>query len=221
MQLLLLIGELLLLFMLSKILTVSLSALSYRIIKSKKAMVYLLALIFFPGTLIHELSHFIMAFLLRVPTGNMHLLPILEGKSIKMGSVQVARTGFLRSIIIGVAPFLTGSLLIIAVLSSIRSSYQHLPFWILILLIYGLFVIGNTMFASKKDLEGAFTLVLLLSFVFLLLSLFGVDMHLLIREATSPHLESFYQQLQLYFLVPLGIDAVTIVLLRALLALLR
>lgn len=62
-----------------------------------------------PGTLLHELSHLGMAWLLRVPTGRLSLRPQMTGSNMaQFGSVEIGATDPLRESLIGLAPLLTG-----------------------------------------------------------------------------------------------------------------
>jgi hypothetical protein len=62
-----------------------------------------------PGTLLHELSHLGMAWLLRVPTGRMSLRPEMQGSNMaQFGSVEIGATDPVRESLIGLAPLLTG-----------------------------------------------------------------------------------------------------------------
>src|SRR5260221_5738718 len=108
--------ELFLLFFLSKQLTMVVSRYFFRISHSKNLTVYLMALLFFPGTLIHELSHFLMAHLVMVQTGKIEFWPKLEGDTVKLGSVEVAKTDPFRRLLIGMAPFLFGTVILLALL---------------------------------------------------------------------------------------------------------
>src|SRR5512139_2045907 len=60
------------------------------------------ALIFFPGVLLHELSHFLTAKLLGVRTGRFSLIPrpTLDGK-LQMGFVETAPSGLIRDALVG------------------------------------------------------------------------------------------------------------------------
>lgn len=88
---------------------------AYRLTHSYSFAVYFHALLTWPGTVVHEFSHWIMAQLLRVPVTLPHLLPgkIERDGSIKLGYVRGAETDLIRASLIGVAPFLFGSGLII------------------------------------------------------------------------------------------------------------
>lgn len=73
----------------------------------------LFSLSFFPGVLLHESSHFLMAKLLRVRTGRVSLLPrpMGDGK-LQLGYVETASADWLREALIGAAPLITGGLFV-------------------------------------------------------------------------------------------------------------
>lgn len=153
----------LILFLVSRIFTMQLGQFLVAMTRSHTVSVYILALLFFPGVLIHELGHFFMASILFVPTGEIEFLPKVQEGGIKLGSVAIAKTDPFRRFFIGVAPVLSGvGILLLA-------SYYLTPLWPLTwktwLFVYILFEIGNTMFSSKKDLEGAIGLLLFLTFL--------------------------------------------------------
>lgn len=72
------------------------------------------AFLFFPGVLLHELSHFIFAKLLGVRTGGFSLIPknTKEGR-LNLGYVEIAKTDPFRESVIGAAPLLVGGLFVI------------------------------------------------------------------------------------------------------------
>jgi hypothetical protein len=73
----------------------------------------LFSMLFFPGVLLHELSHFLVARLLGVRTGGFSLLPQVtpDGRLI-LGYVETARTDVVRDSLIGVAPLIAGGLFV-------------------------------------------------------------------------------------------------------------
>jgi hypothetical protein len=78
--------------------------------------IWLFFLVFLPGTLIHELSHWLAAKLLWVPTGRIVIWPRVQpGRSLWLGTVQVGRTDPLRGSLIGLAPLLAGSLVVVLI----------------------------------------------------------------------------------------------------------
>ena len=87
----------------------------------------LFAIIFFPGVLLHELSHFLMAKLLGVPTGRFSLLPQAQPDGrLRLGYVETESGGFIRDALVGAAPLVTGCLFV-AYVAVYRM--QLLPLW--------------------------------------------------------------------------------------------
>jgi hypothetical protein len=78
--------------------------------------VWLFFLIFLPGTLVHELSHWLAAKLLWVRTGRIVIWPqVKSGRSLWLGTVQVGHSDPLRGSLIGLAPLLGGSLVVVLI----------------------------------------------------------------------------------------------------------
>jgi hypothetical protein len=138
---------------------------------SHDVAILLYFLVLLPGVLVHELSHWLTAKLLRVPTGTITIGPSSKGKgATRLGSVSVANADPLREGFIGMAPLITGSVLILviayavfgisgppelaaelnpgAVLSKLQS-YMVVPnVW---LWVYLIFSISNAMLPSESD----------------------------------------------------------------------
>lgn len=146
--------EVILLFFSSRLLTKSLSFLP----------INLISIIFLPGIIIHELSHLLLAGILFVKAGEIEFMPKMEDRSVKLGSVTIARSDPIRRFLIGISPIIFGILVIALVLNFIRTLTS--PLYFNFLIFYVLFVVGNTMFSSKKDMEGGF-IPLILMVIFL------------------------------------------------------
>ncbi len=153
--------EFFVLFVTSGFLFKSLFALLHFVFHSQKIAIFLLSVFFFPGVFIHEMSHLLIAELLRVRTHGIEFMPELSGTSLKMGSVKVEKSDILRSLLIGIAPLVVGSAILsvsllilgnIYTYSQIFSSVQSVLITILIGVL--IFIITNTMFSSKTDVEG-------------------------------------------------------------------
>lgn len=208
-MLIVIFAQLLLLFLLSRFLTRELSFLFHRISRSRLITSYCIAIIFLPGTLVHELSHAIMAKLLFVHVGRIELMPEIQEESLKLGSVEVGKTDFIRNFFIGVAPFIVGTSLILFIMFY---SFTNKIIGLNVLsgiLLYILFVISNTMYSSKKDLEGAIEffifILLLVAFLFFL----GVRISSL--GFLNGEISALLIRQGIYFLmIPIGIDIFTI-----------
>jgi hypothetical protein len=86
----------------------------------------LFSLAFFPGVLLHEGSHFFMAHILGVRTGGFSLIPKpLKDGRIQLGYVETVQADFIRDALIGLAPFLSGGL-IVALVGFYRLELQSL-----------------------------------------------------------------------------------------------
>ncbi|MBP6881992.1 MAG: hypothetical protein KBC15_00370 [Candidatus Levybacteria bacterium] len=202
------------LFVLSRFLQKYLSQFIFSITKSERITVYAMAGFFFIGTVIHEFSHLIMANLLFVHTGKMELLPKLEGNSIRLGSVEIVKPDPFRRLLIGVAPFLMGTTIIVLTLFSADFFDATHTLWIGILALLIVFQIGNTMFSSKKDMEGA-------SFFLVLIIIIAITLYLLGFRTSLEQINGIIpsELLRLgdlgskYLLIPIAIDVAAIALL--------
>src|SRR3990172_2227398 len=90
----------------------------FQVTKRRNWSMYLFAVVYLPGTFIHEISHFLAALFLLVPVGELHLIPRFkeEGGGMDLGSVAIAKTDPIRRFLIGVAPFMFGILIIFSLL---------------------------------------------------------------------------------------------------------
>lgn len=150
-------------------------------------------LLFLPGIVVHELSHWLAAKLLGIRTGRISIRPTKRSRGrMRLGSVRVARTDPLRSSLIGLAPLLSGSLLIYLIgefifgfrgLDEVLTGgdwerfwhdlweYFHVPdFW---LWLYLIFVIANAMLPSETDRQPWRSVLIFLGLVAILFYLFG------------------------------------------------
>lgn len=161
---------------------------------NKQWAIVLYAIVLFPGVLLHELSHWITANILRVKTGKFSVLP----KSIADGSVQLgyveyyktSKVGPIRESLIGSAPLVTGTAVVILIAfkifdvptlsASIVSGDIELLTNALVALfetpdfliwLYLLFAISNAMMPSSSDRRAwpAFALIMVVFAIILYL----------------------------------------------------
>lgn len=218
--LLLSIFELIILFIVSQMMSRSLSKVFFRLTRSNTATIYFLSILFFPGVIIHELSHLFMASVLFVPTGEIEFFPqIQENNRVKLGSVGIGKTDPFRRALIGFAPIISG----ISLLVGIFYSFYHLSFsdfskWQIAVGLYVVFEIGNTMFSSKKDAEGTLVLSATVGIFAIVLYALGVRIPASVFAfLNSAAIVTFFQQVAIFFLAPLLLDVLIIGLTKLLL----
>lgn len=81
--------------------------------RHESVTIWIFSLVFFPGVMLHELSHFMTAKLLRVRTGRFSLIPqsMPDGR-LQLGYVETEPSDIFRDSIVGVAPLIAGCLFI-------------------------------------------------------------------------------------------------------------
>lgn len=190
--------------------------------------VTIFAFIFSPGVLLHELSHFLMARLLRVRTGKFSLLPqVLPDGSLRLGYVEAATTDFFRDSMVGVAPLITG--LVCTALISVQKmqldgvwaallgaqwgqlieGLKNLPtvpdFWIWF---YLAFAISTTMLPSESDRHAWLPLGVISALILGAAILAGAGPWML--EKIAPPFNQFLRSTSLILLVSILIQLITI-----------
>lgn len=200
--------ELGLLFFSSRKMIQLLSLVFFHTTKSEKWSIMFLALLFLPGVVIHEFAHYLMAKLLVVPVGQMEFMPHIHDNRLKLGSVSIAQTDPLRRFLIGVAPVL-GGVGILYGISLLSFSPMLAKFFLLkkVLLVFVIFEVGNTMFSSRRDIEGSiFFIVIILGIFGILLLLFPSLFHSL--SVVSLFLVPYVQTLMVMLATALGINVI-------------
>lgn len=214
--------EILLLFFFSRTVSKQISQTLYLLFKNQKIAVYLFAFLYFPGVVIHEIAHYLMAKILFVPTGTVEFVPVLRGTELKLGSVAVAKSDPFRRALIGVAPFLFGVFLIFIFLFS-YNQLTVIPQGFRALLVgYSIFEIANTMFSSRKDMEGTIELLLALLILGTILYFAGIRVPLeSLSFFQSDVALTFVSQAAVFLAIPLCIDVLLILVLSMLLKVVR
>lgn len=209
---LLFVIELFLVFLFSRSLTHSLAKLFYCVSKSKRFTFNVLAIIFLPGTIVHEMAHFLSAGMMGVHVGEIDVLPSIEDDGVRFGMVKVNQTDIFRQSVIGIAPVILGLGVIFTIFWLFQTgTLTFNALWQEILIIYIIFSITNTMFSSKKDMEeatGFFVAIFLILAICLIGLLYTnfISSSSLLEIFNSEQLINFFQKIDLFLLILIGID---------------
>lgn len=196
-------------FLLSKEVSKRISAVLLRIFKSHKVAIHVLSFIFFPGVIVHELSHWIMANMLFVKTGEIEFMPQIHGNTVKLGSVAVAKTDPIRRFFIGVAPILFGLIVIFGLYVLLFPTFTIAFSWKELLFLCMLFEVGNTMYSSKKDMEGAVGFFVIVAVLILLYFLFHLHLPIaLLQIIMSSQVQRAFEKMDILLGILAGIDIV-------------
>ena len=126
-----------------------------------RAFTAIWSIIFLPGTIIHEMSHFFAAAFTGTHIGKVEIFPTFnDEQSIRLGSVETQQLGLFRGFIVGSAPFLIGLGLLIWLSSTLEISnfkFQISNF----LQLYLFFTISNSLFLSWVDFKHALPLIVI------------------------------------------------------------
>lgn len=212
--------ELILLFFLSGMFIKSLYAIIFKLTGSKTVSVYLLFIILLPGVLIHELSHYLTAKILFVPAGDINLNPEFSEGGLRLGSVKIGKTDFIRNLVIGLSPLVCGVSIIIGVflyLLHIDRS-QNISYSQILIFIFIVFEVINTMFSSRKDLEGAWKfMVFAILAAILFYSMRFPVLDILYWFYTSNKIMDFLRMSSILLVIPIGMDLLLVMISKILL----
>jgi hypothetical protein len=153
----------------------------------------LFSITFFPGILLHEGSHYVVARLLGVRTGRLSLIPrpVEKGK-LQLGFVETDQTDWLRDALIGSAPLLSGGTFVayaglshlgipglwwayisgyfVGLLGAVQNLTLQIDFWIWF---YLALVISSTMLPSVSDRRAWLPLCFICVLLFVVSLYFG------------------------------------------------
>ena len=155
--------------------------------RSPEFTITFFSVIFLPGVLLHEFSHYLMAVILGVDAPRFSIIPqVLSDGRLQLGYVETDKTDIIRDSLIGAAPLIAGGLCVaylsvtrldlIPLRDVLRNGQLNL-FWLGITLLpkvkdfplwfYLVFTISSTMLPSRSDrnawLPLSLTLVVLLA----------------------------------------------------------
>ena len=187
------------------------------------------SLIFLPGVFLHELSHFLMAKLLRVPTGRFSLIPqpMPDGR-LQLGYVETGRADVVRDSLIGAAPLIAGTIFVayvalyqldMRILWDTFRNGQFSLFWMGVgalprvqdfaIWFYLAFTISSTMMPSQSDRHAWLELAISVGVIFGLALLVGAGPWML--KNVAPLVSNFLSSVAVIFGLSNVIHALLIV----------
>lgn len=184
--------------------------------------------IFFIGTLVHELSHIIMARLLFVRTKNINLqTEIIDDKHIKYGTAEIEVTDPFRSTLIGIAPLIFGISLIYFLTLNINFNFLT---WYDAIKLFLISQISNSMFLSDSDTKDLKVISIILLIILLPLLFINAKYSFFSFDEIIFSLKNFFfnssfvlflKNLNLIFLVTLILNLISNIFLNLLLKIKR
>jgi hypothetical protein len=185
--------------------------------RDAKLTMGIFSFIFLPGVFLHELSHFLMAKVLRVPTGRFSLLPqpLPDGR-LQLGYVETAKADIVRDSLIGAAPLVFGTLFVayvsiypldMRILWDTLRNGQFNLFWLGIddlprvkdfyLWFYLTFVVSSTMMPSESDRHAWLEMMISVGVLFAITLLIGAGPWML--DNVAPLINNFLSSVAVIF----------------------
>jgi hypothetical protein len=185
--------------------------------RDSRVTMVIFSMLFLPGVFLHELSHFVMAKILRVRTGGFSILPkpLPDGR-LQLGYVETIRSDIVRDSLIGAAPLIVGTLFVayvaiyhleMRVLWDVFRNGQFGLFWMgvralpqvqdFFLWFYLAFTVSSTMMPSESDRHAWLELVISVAVLFAIALLFGAGPWML--STIAPRLSNFLSSVAVIF----------------------
>ncbi len=146
----------------------------YKITRSDFIAKVGITILFFPGTVVHEMSHFFAAMLMNLRVRSANVLPVFEEDGIKLGTVVYERKDPFRGILVGIAPLFGGIAVSWGLVALLYLPLTNHPL-IHALIYFLLFTITSMQFSSRQDLIDAVWLIPMVIGIAILIYIFGVD----------------------------------------------
>ena len=140
------------------------------------------SIFFLPGTIIHEISHFLIAALTGARTGKIEIFPeYLEEKNkekggVALGYVETQTLNPIQGFLVGIAPFVSGAIILVYLASLIQLSFQDKNYQLLALELYLFFTVANSFFPSWSDIKQTLPLIVISLIVVVLAWYFGFQL---------------------------------------------
>ncbi len=175
----------------------------------QKGTIITWSLIFLPGTIVHEISHFLVAALTGARTGRIEIFPeYLEEeenngkKGVALGYVQTQTLNPIQGFLVGIAPFASGIALLVYLTSLIQNSYLNHYYQQLAFQGYFFFTIANSFFPSWSDIKQTLPLVAITGIIGIIFWLLGFQ----IFYTPTSGILSLIESLTIAIMISVGIN---------------
>lgn len=178
--LLIFFGQIFLLYFISRLVINDLFHVLRLFIRKERIVFTIVTLLFLPGTIIHELSHFIVAISLMLRVREVSIFPKFEENYIRLGSVVYEKKDYIRGILVGIAPIFAG--LFFFWFIGHFNLFNYGGTLLKAVFVYLVFVVSSTMFSSKQDLVD---LVFIIPFIILIVGviyIFNINLELIFKN---------------------------------------
>lgn len=173
-----------------------------------------IAVIFLPGTILHELSHYLAATVLFLQVGEVHIMPSWKENHLQLGRVTYRKADVVRSIIVGVAPFFGAFFFYWFVGAFHLFPASHIV--VTFLFGYLLFSVSANMFSSKQDLVDLIYIIPLFLIVGVLFYITNVRISLSVPDTWLQNMADLLQRVNIYITISIAIHTVMIVIFKSL-----
>lgn len=189
-----------------------------RFLKHPHGAFRMMALLYFPGTLVHEMSHMVMAMMLNLKVRDITLIPKVRGNTLKLGTVWYEKKDVVRGLLVGIAPFFA-AMFVFWLIDSWRLLYMNAAVGAMVS--YVVFAISSTMFSSKQDLVDLIYVVPILLVLVVLGYVFRENVLPFVAYIDITSLENFFAIVNSYLIFSLMLNGGIIMVLSIILKLFR
>ena len=181
--------------------------------KSEKTVFGLVSLIYLPGTIMHEMAHFLTATILIIKVREVKILPEFEENYIKLGKVLYEKKDFVRGVLIGIAPLIIGLgfLWWLALIQIFPNSIWYIN----LLLGYVIFSVSSTMFSSAQDLVDLVYIFPVFFFAGVIIYIFNIRIDLLFNNSNLiDEINQVFAIINSYLFLSLTLNLATMIVAR-------
>ena len=205
--------QLILIYFLSRSTINNLFHLLRTFLKTNHLVFSLISIIFFPGTVVHELAHFFAAMMLFLRVHSINIFPKWEGNEIKLGTVLYEKRDFVRGVLVGIAPIFSGIFFLWAI--AVFNFFPSDNIFLNLLIIYLIFTISSMMFSSRRDLIDLIYIIPFLVISYGFIYIFDIKLDFIIHNQSLENaLLNFLKQVNTFLLISIGVNLTLLLLLH-------